>query len=156
MITSHVILEGNNGWRPRMSGRVIFLSVTGMPTYLSKMDSYPKVPLTPYVEWNPSDIYDDGQWDDSDGDAIFCAKISTTSYTQSDDILKLILSGPEHLYPESPFQMMWPSPRVILMMNYSPIYRNLTPTNLKIIMASLHLLQSDPLAPNIPMQSHIT
>ena len=36
--------------------------------------------------------------------------------------------------PASHFQMMWPSPRVVLTMNYSSIYWNLTPANLTTIM----------------------
>ena len=46
--------------------------------------------------------------------------------------------------PASHFQMMWPSPMMLLVMNSSLIYWNLTPTNLTITVASLHLLQSDP------------
>ena len=45
-------------------------------------------------EWKPSDLYDDGQWSDSDEDARFDAKVYATSYTQSDDVLDSILSAP--------------------------------------------------------------
>ena len=56
--------------------------------------------------------------------------------------------------PASPFQMMWPSPRMLLTTDYSSIYRNLTPTNLKIIMPYLHLLQSAPLGTTIYANTH--
>ena len=58
--------------------------------------------------------------------------------------------------PASPFQIMWPSPRVLLTMNPSSIYRNYTPANWTIIMVSLYLLQSPPLVPTISMLPHIT
>ena len=46
-----------------------------------EMELYPKVPLTPSREWNPSDIDDDVQWDDSNGNASFGANVYATSYT---------------------------------------------------------------------------
>ena len=51
----------------------------------------------------------------------------------------------------SPFQKIWPSPRVILTIKISSIYWNLTPEKLTIILAYLHLLQSAPLDPTTYM-----
>ena len=97
-----------------MAGIFPCLSVTGWPMYLTNMDSYPKVPFTPFGKCNPLYIYDDGQWDESDGDAIFGANIYATSYTQSVDVLDSTLSVPKKIPPESPSQMILTSPRVIL------------------------------------------
>ena len=58
------------------------------------MESYTKVPLTPGVEWKPSNIDLDGQWDDSDNGASFGANVSATSYNQSDNTPDFILSTP--------------------------------------------------------------
>ena len=46
-----------------------------------EMESYPKVPLTPSGKWNPSDLDDDCQWDDSDYNSSFGVKVYSTSYT---------------------------------------------------------------------------
>ena len=62
------------------------------------------MPLTPYGEWKPLDPYNNGKWDDSDGDASFDAKVSATSYTRSYDLLKYILSEPEQKYPSVTFE----------------------------------------------------
>ena len=58
--------------------------------------------------------------------------------------------------PSSPFQMMCPSLRVLLRMNSSSISWNLTSTNLTIMTASIHLSQSDSLAPPIYIPPQIT
>ena len=46
-----------------------------------EMESYPKVPLNPSGKWNPSDLDDDCQWDDSDYNSSFGVKVYSTSYT---------------------------------------------------------------------------
>ena len=63
-----------------------------------------------------------------------------------------VFSGPYYQLqntrpPASSFQMIWPSPRVLLMMNPSSVYWNLTPADLTIMMSPLHLLQSESLVP---------
>ena len=63
------------------------------------------MPLTPDVDCKPSDIDDDGQWDDSDENASFGANVSATSYTQLDNVLGSILSSLEHKSPSSPFSV---------------------------------------------------
>ena len=67
------------------------------------LESYPKVPLTPAGEWKPLDLDDYSQWDDSDYNASVDAKFSSTSYTQTDDVLKFILSYPDHKAPRVTF-----------------------------------------------------
>ena len=67
------------------------------------MESYPKVHLNLDWEWKPSDLDDNGQWDNSEEDASFGANVSTTSYTRSDDFLESILPATEHKYPRTAF-----------------------------------------------------
>ena len=57
-----------------------------------EINAYPKLLLTPSGEWNPSDIEDDDQWEDSDDGKISSANVSATRYTQSNDILEPIIS----------------------------------------------------------------
>ena len=52
----------------------------------------------------PSDLDDDGQWDNSEEDAIFGANVSTTSYTRLYYVLKSILLDPEHTPPRVAFK----------------------------------------------------
>ena len=60
------------------------------------MESYPNVILTPAGEWKPSYLDDDCQWEDSYDDVSSGANIYYTSYTQSNDVLKIILSAPQY------------------------------------------------------------
>ena len=57
-----------------------------------EINTYPKMLLTPYGEWKPSDIDDDDQWEDSDDDEISSANVSANRYTQSNDVLEPIIS----------------------------------------------------------------
>ena len=57
------------------------------------MESYTKVALTSSVEWKPSYLDDDDQWDDSEDNARFGANVYATSSTQSDDLLDSILAA---------------------------------------------------------------
>ena len=82
-------------------GRQSFMFISDGLAYLpfrcptdKEMESYPKVLLTLAVEWKPSNIDDDGQWDESYNDASLGANVSAASYTRSDDVLKSILSEP--------------------------------------------------------------
>ena len=52
--------------------------------------------LTPAGEWKPSDLYDEGQWEDSDDGMSSGANVSATSYTKSNDVLETILSAPQY------------------------------------------------------------
>ena len=61
------------------------------------------MPLTPSGEWTSSDQYDDIQWDDSGDNASFGSYVSSTSYTLSYDVLKYIISVPEHKTPSITF-----------------------------------------------------
>ena len=103
-----------------ISDRLAYLPVR-FPTD-EDMESYPKVPLTPEGEWKSWDLYDDGQWDDSQENASFGVNVSGASYTQSGDVFDSILSAPKHKAPRVTFKMTWPSPRVLLTMNSSSIY----------------------------------
>ena len=67
------------------------------------MESYTKVTPTPSGEWKPSNLDYDDQWDDSDDNARFGANVPATSYTQSYDVLKSILSLPGHKAPSITF-----------------------------------------------------
>ena len=68
------------GWsRMFISGSMYYLFIK-CPTN-EEMDSYHKVTLNPFEELKLSDLDDNGQWDDSNNDAIFGAKISATSST---------------------------------------------------------------------------
>ena len=73
-----------------ISDRLAYLPVR-FPTY-EEMDSCPKVPLTLYGEWKPLYLDNEGQWNDSNNNAIFGSNVSATSYTWSDNYLKSILS----------------------------------------------------------------
>ena len=75
-----------------ISDRLIYLPFI-WPTD-EDMEPYPKIPLNPAGEWNPSHLDDDGQWDDSDENASFGAKVSSAGYTQSEYVLGYILSEP--------------------------------------------------------------
>ena len=59
------------------------------------MESFPKVLITPYMKWKPSDLDYYIQWEDYDNDMSFGANIFATKITQSNDVLKLILSAPQ-------------------------------------------------------------
>ena len=162
MTTSQVNLEGKNGWWPRMAGIVTCLSVTGWPTYLSDallMKICSNIPRCPLLHLE-SGIH-----------RIYMTKTNWMTLTTMQDLvpkflLPVIPDQTMYLIPYynlyntrpsvSPFQIMWPSPRVLPTMNYSSIYQNLTPTNLTIMMASLHLLYLALLAPTIYMLPHIT
>ena len=87
MKTIHINLEKKqlvttNGREGRMfiSDRMAYLPIR-LPTD-EDMDSYPRVPLTPDGEWNPLDLDEDVQWDNSKDDARFGANVSDNSYTQ--------------------------------------------------------------------------
>ena len=90
------------GWsRMFISGSMYYLSIK-CPTN-EEMDSYHKVTLNPFEELKLSDLDDNGQWDDSNNDAIFGANISATSSTWSDDVLESLLSAPEYKAPNVTF-----------------------------------------------------
>ena len=83
------------------------------------MESYPKEPLTPAGEWKLSYMDGDGQCNYSDNDSSFGYNVSATSLPN-----QTISSSPSYQRqnarpPASLFEMMWPSPRLILTMHSS-------------------------------------
>ena len=67
------------------------------------MVSYPNVLLTPVGECKTSYIDDDCQWEYSYDDVSSGANVYYTSYTQSSDVLKLILSATQYKDPRITF-----------------------------------------------------
>ena len=68
-----------------------------------EMDLYSKPIFTPAIQWNPSDLDDDDQWEDYDDDVSSGANVSATSYNQSNDLLEPILSAPQYKDPSATF-----------------------------------------------------
>ena len=160
--TIHLNLEVNNVWLPRMVGRVSFLSVTGWPTYLSDAlpmniwSHIPSCPL-PQLESGIHRIY----MTTANGVTLTTMQALVPTFLIPVIPNQMIFSILSYQLqntrpPDSPFREMWTSPRMLLRMNYSLIYRNLTPANLTILMASLHIPQSDPLASTTFILPHIT
>ena len=55
--------------------------------------------ITPAGVWKPSNLDNDGQWEDADNNRGSCANVSYTSYTQSNDVLNPILSYSQYKAP---------------------------------------------------------
>ena len=68
-----------------------------------QIQSCTKVLLTPSGQWKPSDLENDGQWEDSDDDVSFRANIYAIKFTQSNDVLEFILSAPQYKAPNATF-----------------------------------------------------
>ena len=64
-----------------------------------KMGSYTKVIVTPSGEWKPSDLDNDGQWEDCYNNVSFSANVSATNFTQSNNVIYSILSALQYDAP---------------------------------------------------------
>ena len=145
-----------------MAWRVVCLSLTGWTTYLSDdllMKRWSHILMCPLLQMESGShrIY----MTNSNGMTLMTMQALVPTFMLPiipNQIMSLSSSCQRQSTrpPASPFQIMWPSPRVLPTMNYSSIYQNLTPTNLTIMMASLHLLYLALLAPTIYMLPHIT
>ena len=145
-----------------MEGRVTCLSVTVWTIYLSyslPMKIWIHIPRCPllHMEGGSHRIY----MTTANGMTLTTLQALVPTFLLTFIPDQMISLGPYYQrhntrLPASPFHMMWPSPSLLLMINSSSMYWNLTPVNLTIIMAPLHLLQPAPLYPTIYMLTHLT